>query len=282
MYTYKSKKLPKHTTEFAVEVEWSAVAQKKEKVFNALAENVSVPGFRKGKAPREQAARYIAPEKLYDRVVRELIPDIYREIVEKEKLKPVTSPAIELIKAKENEKWELTIQVAEVPEVKLKDYKKKLALQNKAKKDAKVEGAPPDDEATQQLTLDGIFKALLAEIEIEIPELLVREEVDRRLSQLVDDVRRVGLTLDGYLSSKKQTEEELRASLARDAQDMYRIEFALAKIAESEGIRVEQTDLDVITAQAKTEAEKAAAARNLAWYESLLRKQKVLDFLNNL
>ncbi len=306
MFTYTQKQLPKHTKEFLVEIAWDTILTKREEAFDEMAKHVIAPGFREGKAPRDIAARHINPQKVYEKVVRNLLPDLYKELVEKEKLNPVTSPSVELTEAKENTPWKLTVQVAEIPEVKLKEYKKKISeahlktsdtstpaqdenkkgsdstKQKPPKKSKTAEGDNDSKEAKTKASLSEIFTILLASTECEVPELLVQEEVNRKLSQLVDDVRKVGLTLDKYLESKQMTLEDMKAQFAKDSDEMYKIEFVLAKIAEEEKLLVTQSELDAILAGAKTDKEKEIAKANLAWYETLLRKQKVIDFLNSL
>ena len=137
-------------------------------------------------------------------------------------------------------------------------------------------------EKPASLMLSSIFDILLKESELEVPELLTNEEVNRRLTQLLDDIKKVGLTPEQYLTSKKIKEEELHAQYFKDSEDMYKIEFIIAKIADEEKLTVEPTELENIMGLAKTDEEKAIAQRNMAWYETLLRKQKVIDFLNTL
>lgn len=306
MFNYTQKQLPKHTKEFIVEIAWDTIVTKREEAFDEMAKHVIAPGFREGKAPRDIAARHISPQKVYEKVVRNLLPDLYKELVEKEKLNPVTSPSVELTEAKDDTAWKLTIQVAEIPEVKLKDYKKKISevhvkatqakkttikdteqdsnaekkKSTKKTKDSKEEPGTRDDKSVASLS--EVFTALLASTECEVPDLLVQEEVNRKLGQLVDDVRKVGLTLDKYLESKQTTLDNMKAQITKDTDEMYKIEFVLAKIAEEEKLLVDQTELDAVLAGAKTDKEKEVAKANLAWYETLLRKQKVIDFLNSL
>lgn len=306
MFTYTQKQLPKHTKEFLVEIAWDTILTKREEAFNEMAKHVIAPGFREGKAPRDIAARHIRPQKVYEKVVRDLLPDIYKEIVEKEKLRPVTSPSVELTEAKDDTAWKLTIQIPEIPEVQLKDYKKKIsevhAKASEAKRDT-PKGGEADlktggkkqtkDKKSQEkqtetkeektiASISEVMTALLASTECAVPDLLVQEEVNRKLSQLIDDVRKVGLTLEKYLESKQITLDDMKAQFTKDTDEMYKIEFVLAKIAEEEKLLVDQTELDAVLATAKTEKEKEVAKANLAWYETLLRKQKVIDFLNSL
>lgn len=293
MLKYTSKNLPKHTKEFLVEIDWETINSKQEESFAELTALVTAPGFRKGKAPRDVASQYINPEKIYERIVRKILPEMYKELIDKEKLKPVVSPSVELTEAKANMPWKLTVQVAEIPEVKLKEYKQQIsALHKKAideknntqtdKSTASDDKEIKDPKAKIVAPLSQVFTCLLENAQVEIPDLLINEEVNRRLSQLVEDVRRVGMTVDQYLNSKQTTMDTMKATITKDSDEMYKLEFILAKIAEVENLGVEQTELEAIMANARTDKEKEIAKSNLAWYETLLKKQKVIDFLNNL
>ncbi|MEI7653054.1 MAG: trigger factor [bacterium] len=326
-YTYKLKSLPKSAKEAAIEIKWDLISKNKDSVITRAISTVNVPGFRIGKAPRATAEKMLNMDKIYEETVRETIPEIYKAILEKEKLNPITSPAVSLTEAKEGESWKLTMTIPLVPEVKLKDYKKQIkneklkvekeasntkATSKEAKEGEKKEtlrqdqddksGTPSDEIATSldaprndtedakktegekpaSLMLSSIFDILLKESELEVPELLTNEEVNRRLTQLLEDIKKVGLTPEQYLTSKKIKEEELHAQYFKDSEDMYKIEFIIAKIADEEKLTVELSELENIMGLAKTDEEKAIARRNMAWYETLLRKQKVIDFLNAL
>ncbi len=333
-YTYKLKSLPKSAKEASIEINWDLISKKKDTVITRAIATVQVPGFRLGKAPRAMAEKALNIDKVYEETVRETIPEIYKAILEKEKLNPITSPSVNLTEAKEGETWKLTMTIPLVPEVKLKDYKKQIkneklkvekekeaskvlaASKEAASKDVKegeknetlrqAQGdkssgspneiatsleAPRNDnedakktegEKPASLMLSSIFDILLKESELEVPELLTNEEVNRRLTQLLEDIKKVGLTPEQYLTSKKIKEEELHAQYFKDSEDMYKIEFIIAKIADEEKLTVEPSELENIMGLAKTDEEKAIARRNMAWYETLLRKQKVIDFLNTL
>lgn len=312
-FTHTTKNLPKHTREIKVEVPWDLVVTKREEVFDRLAQDVKAPGFRQGKAPREIAARYIDPQKVYEIVVRDLLPQIYQDLIETEKLQPVTQPAVELTSAKDSEPWQITFTVAETPEVVLGDYLRYIAQVHKDHREKQTKEATMNDQKTgskksgskskssknththphttesshddphgESTPIQDIFNSLLTNSTCEIPDLLLHQEVDRRLSRLVDDVRKVGLTLDKYLASRDLTLDALKSQYMKDSEEMYRLEFVLAKVAEEQKIEVSQQELDAILATAKTPQEKEIANTNLAWYEALLRKQKAIDFLNSL
>lgn len=289
-YSYKSKTLPKSAVEVEIGIQWDAVSAKRAEVIAQAITTVEVPGFRKGKAPRDLAEKQLNPDKVYEMTIRGVIPTIYDEIIAKEKLNPIASPSIDLKEAKENEPWKLVMTIPLIPVVKLKDYKKAIKkAHEEAKKATNVEAASKEAPAKEGTAdkpvtapLSKVFETLLAESELEVPEIITQEEVNRRLTQLLDDMKKVGLTPAQYLESKKLTEEELQKQYYKDSEDMYKIEFIIAKIADTEGIKVDQSELETILGQAKTDEERKIAARNMQWYETLLRKQKVLDFLNAL
>lgn len=310
-YTYKIKSLPKSAKEATIEIKWDLISKHKDSVITRAIATVQVPGFRTGKAPRPMAEKMLNMDKIYEETVRETIPEIYKAILEKEKLNPITTPSVNLTEAKEGETWKLTMTIPLVPEVKLKDYKKQIKNEkvkmekekdakaaskeaaSKKEPDAQSKSVEPNAELAASsskleaekpasLMLSSIFDILLKESELEVPELLTNEEVNRRLTQLLDDIKKVGLTPEQYLSSKKMTEEELQKQYFKDSEDMYKIEFIIAKIADEEKLTVAPAELENILGLAKTDEEKAIAQRNMAWYETLLRKQKVIDFLNTL
>ena len=123
-YTHTIKKLPKSTVEITVDNNWSTIQGEDGTAFDKLHADLTVEGFRKGKAPKAIAEKHIAKEKVYQELLNILLGKIYQEILQKEQLKPIVNPKIDLKKAKENEDWQVVITIAEKPIVDLGDYKK--------------------------------------------------------------------------------------------------------------------------------------------------------------
>lgn len=286
MATHTIKKQPKSTVEILVTLPWTDVQSAYKTSFATLHAQFEMVGFRKGKVPMELAEKNIDKDKVYSHLIREIMPKVYEEIIKKENLHPILSPKIDLVKAKENEDWELKIMVAEKPEVKLKDYKKKVI---EAKKGLKTDDiwVPGKDEKKdvksedqkKEKALNVSLEAVLAESECELPPLLVEEELDRRLAQMVDDVQKIGLTMDKYLQTRNLTLESVKERLTREITDMYKLEFILQAIADEEKLEVKQTDLDALFSNIKEEKDRVAAQSNAYFYASVLRKQKALDFI---
>lgn len=84
---------------------------------------ISVPGFRKGKVPRQMIEKMYGPEIFYDDAANALIPDAYAAAVDECELELVSRPAISIEKIAKGEPFVFTAEVAVKPEVTLGQYK---------------------------------------------------------------------------------------------------------------------------------------------------------------
>ena len=104
-----------------IEMEPAEIDKYKEKAYHRLVQKVSVPGFRKGKAPRDVLERHIGKDALFKEALEDLIPQTYQEAVEEQKLEPIAKPQFELI---QTEPLIFKAVVPLKPTVKLGDYAK--------------------------------------------------------------------------------------------------------------------------------------------------------------
>lgn len=287
MYSYKKEKLPKNTTQFVVDVPKADVKAEESAAFSRLQSELTVEGFRKGKAPKNIAEKYISKEDLYQELAQKMISRIYQEIINKEKTKPIISPKVDLESAKENEDWKIKITVAEKPIVSLGDYKKAVKTVKSKSKEANIwvpgkdkEVKKPEEDKSK--LLNDVLSALLNETKLEISDLVIDEEVNHRLTHLVDEIQKIGLTTENYLKSKNLTLDSLKAQFKKEAEDTYKLEFALAEVADQEKIQIEKADLDKLFVNIKDEKERKTAEQNSYYYATILRKQKTLDYLISL
>ena len=98
---------------------WKAA---QDKAFNKLAENVTVDGFRKGKAPKELVKSRIDQMKVLDEAINSLLPKMYEEILTQDGVRPYARPSIDVTKVSDTE-LEVKFLIATAPEVKLGKYK---------------------------------------------------------------------------------------------------------------------------------------------------------------
>lgn len=288
MYTHTLKKQPKNTVHITVHIPVSTIKAEYEKAFDVLHKDLTVEGFRKGKAPKAIAEKHMSKEAVYRQLVNTLLSRVYQEIVKKEELKPIVQPKIELNKAKENEDWEVSITVAEKPPVKLADYKKLMTdAKGEMKKDdiwvpGKGEKPAENKEENKQKVLNTILSGLLDHSTCDISDLIIENETDDRLARLVDDVQKVGLSMETYLKSKNLTLELLKEQYKKEIEATYKMEFILNELADVENIQVEQSDIEKLFAAVKDPKEREQAMANAYMYAAVLRKQKTLDFLTGL
>lgn len=246
-----------------------------EEISHAVA-NTTVSGFRKGKAPRNLVEAQLDQPKIREEVLRKLLPEFYLEAIKEHDIKPVITPKIHVEKMDEEKDWEFSATLAEAPEVKLNNYKdavKKITAKSKIIIPGK-EVAPP--------SMEEILKPILETATITIPPMLVEGEVDRLLSQMLDEVRRLGLTLDQYLASTGKKVEDLKKEFTQKAESDIKLEFILQKIAEEEKITVEPKEIDEALQKVKDEGERAALENNMYMLASILRQQKTLDYIKSL
>lgn len=88
-----------------------------------IAGQVNIPGFRKGKAPRNIIEMHYGKEAVKQEAFELVANQCYTEALEQEKLIPVSDPKVEDSVFEENKDMELNIKVTLKPEVKLGDYK---------------------------------------------------------------------------------------------------------------------------------------------------------------
>lgn len=112
-------KLEKNWMQFEVEVEASEFSKSVEAAFRKMNQQVTIPGFRKGKAPRAIFERMYGKEALVQEAVEQLLPRAYGDAVEQGQIEPITQPEIELVQAEEGLPFIFKGKVQVMPEVTL-------------------------------------------------------------------------------------------------------------------------------------------------------------------
>jgi trigger factor len=93
--------------------------------------------------------------------------------------------------------------------------------------------------------------ALIARVEIPLPEGLISREVESRRQSLTDRLQRTGRTMDEYLQATNQSAAQFEEQLNEDARRGAKAEFILDEIANTEDLTVDQADLaSYVTEQA--------------------------------
>lgn len=92
-------------------------------VFKQSAKYFNIPGFRKGKAPYNIVERYYGAKIFYEDAFNDLVPSVYDEEIEKNKIEAVSKPKIDIVQMEKGKELIFTAIVATKPEVKLGKYK---------------------------------------------------------------------------------------------------------------------------------------------------------------
>lgn len=277
--TAAMQKEPNGTIRLTITIPSSDVKKTWEEVLIGVVSNTQLPGFRKGKAPRKLVEEKVDKEKIREEVLKKLLPIAYTEAIKTHGIKPIINPKIHVEKLEDpqaNKDWQFTALTCEAPIINLNNYK-----DNIKNITAKSKIIIPGKEK-QEIKFEEIVKALLEGVKAEIPAILIDNETDRLLSQTLEDVKKLGMTLDQYLSSTGKNPEILRTEYRKKAESDIKLEFALLKIAEEEKITVEEKEIEKAIKAAKSEDEKKNLKANRYLLASILRQQKTLDFLKNL
>ena len=94
-----------------------------DEAFVETRKKITVPGFRKGRVPRQIFNQMYGEESLYQDALNKVLPDAYSAAVKETGIKPVDQPSIDIKSMEKGQPWTVTAEVAVEPEVKLGDYK---------------------------------------------------------------------------------------------------------------------------------------------------------------
>lgn len=271
------QKLEDGTISLTITIPSNRVEEVKKEVLDSLVAEAELPGFRKGKAPRNLVEEKLDKEKVKEDVLRKLLPQTYLEAIKEHNLNPIVSPQIHVTALDESKDWQYTALTCEAPQVDLGPYK-----ENIKKVTAKSKIVVPGQKEPEPVSFDELTKGLLASVKITVPKLILQGETDRLLSQTLDEIKKLGMTLDQYLASTGKNPESLRAEYEQKAQRDIKLEFSLQKVADTEKINVSDEEIDKAVKEAKTEEERKSLEANKYLLATIIRQRKTLEFLRSL
>lgn len=94
-----------------------------DQAFKKVVKQINVPGFRKGKVPRQIFEQRFGVEALYQDAVDILLPEAYGEAIDEAGIKPVDQPEINVTSIEKGEDMTFEANVVVEPEVELGEYK---------------------------------------------------------------------------------------------------------------------------------------------------------------
>ena len=117
------EKLEHNMAKLTIEVSAEEVEKALQAAYLKERSKISLPGFRKGKVPRQMIEKMYGPEIFYDDSANALIPKAYSEAYDECDLEIVSRPEINIVQIEKGKSFIFTADVATKPEVKLGEYK---------------------------------------------------------------------------------------------------------------------------------------------------------------
>ena len=117
------EKLEKNMAKLTIEVSAEEFEKAVQAAYLKQRKNIAVPGFRKGKVPRQMIEKMYGPEIFYDDAANALIPDAYAKAYDECELDIVSQPTIDVVQIEKGKAFIFTAEVATKPEVTLGEYK---------------------------------------------------------------------------------------------------------------------------------------------------------------
>ncbi len=238
----------------------------KDEVLKEFQKDAVVAGFRKGMAPIAKVEQIAKDEELTEHILSHVLPAAFVLSVEEHKFNPAIYPKYDAVKitssknVADDTEWQIKAITCELEKIALpKDLKKKL------KKDEKDQNV--------------LIKSLLEVVNLKLPKMLIDEEVNARLSQVLDRIEKLGLTLEGYLKSVGKTPDSLRAEYEVQAKDAISIELILNQVANEEKIEVSEKEIDDFIKTTGEDVAKVEKEQREVLKRVILRR-KALEILN--
>lgn len=117
------EKLEHNMAKLTIEVAAEEVEKALQAAYLKQRAKISIPGFRKGKVPRQMLEKMYGPEIFYEDAVNRMIPTAYTQAYDECELDIVSQPEVDVVQMEKGKPFIFTAEVATKPEVTLGEYK---------------------------------------------------------------------------------------------------------------------------------------------------------------
>ena len=107
-----------------VSVPFDELGKEIDQAYKAIAQQVNIPGFRRGKAPRQLIDARFGRGPILEQVVNDMLPTRYEQALAENEINPLGQPEIEITKIEDNDVVEFTAEVDVRPEIEVPDFSK--------------------------------------------------------------------------------------------------------------------------------------------------------------
>lgn len=124
-----------------------------------------------------------------------------------------------------------------------------------------------------------IMEAIAAASGLELPQVILDQELARMEDEFSHEVSRMGMTIESYLKAVQKTREDMKKDWKPDAEKRAKVQLLIAKIGEAEKITPDQDELER-DAKALREKYPDAAPERIEGYLAMLQtNEKVFQML---
>lgn len=105
-----------------VTVPFDELGKEIDQAYKAIAQQVNIPGFRRGKAPRQLIDARFGRGPILEQVVNDMLPNRYEQALAENDLNPLGQPDIDVTKIEDNDVVEFTAEIDVRPEIEVPDF----------------------------------------------------------------------------------------------------------------------------------------------------------------
>lgn len=143
------KSLPASRMAITVTLPWAEWQKEIDHAAEGMAKNVKLPGFRKGKVPKDVVEQRFGREAILAEAAEHAVGHSYPKVLNQEKIEAIGHPAVDLKNFKEGEDLVYVVETDVMPEVTLSDWKKAVTKINQEAEKNPV--AVSDSEVDEEL-----------------------------------------------------------------------------------------------------------------------------------
>ncbi len=345
--TIEIKELPQSEIEIKASIDAPTLEKAFEKALITESKEIEIPGFRKGKVPKEMLLSQFGESFFLEKASNNALSSVYPLIIEENKISPIGHPKVVITKLEKGNPLEFTITVAVVPKISLPNYKKiaKEIMSEKVEEsvtDEEVEkmlleirkhhahmemhksGAWTDhnhpevnesdlpeitdelvkkfgnfenladmkdklkENLVQEKTVRSkekrrmdVVEKIINETTIEMPLILVDNELDTMLAQFEGDIMRAGGTMEDYLKTIGKSIEEIRKDWNDTAIKKAKAQLVISKIAAEEKILADKEHVRAESEKILTLYPDADPVRARSYVAMMLSNEKVFEFFES-
>ncbi|HUD04004.1 MAG TPA: trigger factor [Candidatus Paceibacterota bacterium] len=142
--------------------------------------------------------------------------------------------------------------------------------------------AKEKEQRTKEKRRVGMIDALVGALSIEVPEILIENELSRMVSEMQSEIMRMGLKWDEYLKQLKKTEDDLKKEWNSGAIKRVKLDLAIDYIAKKEKISADKKKVETELAYLKENHKDIDLARAESYLDHVYQNQAVFEFLETI